>query len=214
MNINNEILQLKKKIKELEEITISLKQENLCLQKSGKINKHLEKIEEEPELENSFKKVFQKVYNDVYDNKDYENDSEEYENNYDPYEQYDEPYNDPESDSEHDLNNYIGKQYFVDLLWYFYEEIYVLLKLARNSKKNGEDVYDILEDIIQVYMRNYELLSRFICSERLENMEIVIDMCKNNIDMDDIDKIEYFYNKIYHEIFSEFLPYTKKVENN
>lgn len=162
------------KIKELEKIIIKLKQENLYLQKQLNLNDE-DIIVDLKNLKKELKKI--KINDDTKGGYIFKN-----QDNIDK-----------------------NDTFFIDLLIEFYEEIIELVNLGReyNEKGDNKNLEYILYKILDTYQDNQYNFRFYICDKRLDYMDKIVSICQNS-DMSDIDKIEYFYNKIYYEIFIEF----------
>ena len=96
--------------------------------------------------------------------------------------------------------------FFIDLLLSFYEEVIEYVNLGREYKEynDSKNIEYILYKIIESYHENREIMKFYISERRIEYIDRVVEVCRQ-AEMTDIEKIEYFYNKIYYEIFVEFM---------
>lgn len=96
--------------------------------------------------------------------------------------------------------------FFIDLLLSFYEEVIEYVNLGREYEEDNDNknIEYILYKIIESYQENREIMKFYISERRIEYIDRVVEVCRHS-DMTNIEKIEYFYNKIYYEIFVEFM---------
>lgn len=95
--------------------------------------------------------------------------------------------------------------FFIDILLMLYDEIISYVELARNydEKNDVESIEYMLFKIFDCYKNRKKLLRYYICKKRIDHIDEVMEKTvKSTISA--IDKVEYFYNKIYYEIFIEF----------
>ena len=163
------------KIEELEKIILQLKKENLYLQ--NQLSKKNRDVSDDiKELQKEMQNL-NKISINIFKNNSNENDSNE-----------DDTF------------------FFIDILLCFYDEIIEYVNLGReydekNDKKNVEYMF---YKIVECYKEHKDIMTYYICKKRIDYIDEIIDFCQES-KMSSINKIEYFYNKIYYNIFIEFL---------
>jgi len=164
------------KIEELEKIILQLKKENLYLQ--NQLSKKNRDVSDDiKELQKEMQNL-NKISINIFKNNSNENDSNE-----------DDTF------------------FFIDILLCFYDEIIEYVNLGReydekNDKKNVEYMF---YKIVECYKEHKDIMTYYICKKRIDYINEIIDFCQESKKMSSINKIEYFYNKIYYNIFIEFL---------
>ena len=91
--------------------------------------------------------------------------------------------------------------FFTDVLYQFYDETVELLDKSREGKQNDRTTFSEMTNLFKEYK---EYLSYYISDVRINFIDNIIEEIYNN-DYSFKDKIEEYYNKIYYEIFVEFL---------
>ena len=163
------------KIEELEKIILQLKKENLYLQ--NQLSKKNRDVSDDiKELQKEMQNL-NKISINIFKNNSNENDSNE-----------DDTF------------------FFIDILLCFYDEIIEYVNLGReydekNDKKNVEYMF---YKIVECYKEHKDIMTYYICKKRIDYINEIIEFCQES-KMSSINKIEYFYNKIYYNIFIEFL---------
>jgi len=163
------------KIEELEKIILQLKKENLYLQ--NQLSKKNRDVSDDiKDLQKEMQNL-NKISINIFKNNSNENDSNE-----------DDTF------------------FFIDILLCFYDEIIEYVNLGReydekNDKKNVEYMF---YKIVECYKEHKDIMTYYICKKRIDYINEIIEFCQES-KMSSINKIEYFYNKIYYNIFIEFL---------
>lgn len=95
--------------------------------------------------------------------------------------------------------------FFIDILLMFYEELINFVEIARESdiKDDNENVEYMLYKMFECYKNRRKILRYYICKRRISFIDEVMEKTVKST-ISTIDKVEYFYNKIYYEIFIEF----------
>lgn len=92
--------------------------------------------------------------------------------------------------------------FFTDVLFQFYDQTIELLDKSREGTHNDRNIFS---EMINLFNEYHDFFSYYISDIRLNFIDKSIEDITNS-DLSFQEKVEEYYNKIYYEIFIEFLP--------